>query len=74
MSVARFEGTNRRGSACDLQGSACTRTYCLLSPCCLEMPAYEVIHESLEKILMEWFGQMRARSALLSDKLVVEKD
>ena len=30
-------------------------------------------HENLEKILREWFGQMRAKGAQLSDKLVVEK-
>jgi len=30
-------------------------------------------HENLEKILRERFGQMRAKGAQLSDKLVVEK-
>ena len=30
-------------------------------------------HENLETVLMEWFGQMRAKCALLSDKLVSAK-
>lgn len=30
-------------------------------------------HENLETVLMQWFGQMRAKGALLSDKLVSTK-
>ena len=30
-------------------------------------------HENLETALMQWFGQLRARNALISDRLLVEK-
>ena len=31
------------------------------------------LHENLETVLMQWFGQLRARGALISDRLLVEK-
>ena len=31
------------------------------------------LHENLEAVLMQWFGQLRARGALISDRLLVEK-